>query len=270
MRTKLPAFLIIGMAKCGTTSLYEALNNHSKIKGSSRKELYFFNNKYKFDKGAEHYKSNFLPCASDEICFEATPHYLRFLEVPKRVKDMLPKAKFIILLRNPITRTISQAHGYLRQCARKKESPVTNDINDLLKLAYTNPKNFVEYHDSNALQYYARNLYTWGCYYKYLKNWFEYFPKSRFLIIKSEDFFNNSRKMVNQCFDFIGVKKEKVDIVHKLKRSRLNKKIFGESSDLTNQRVTKENKEMLKEYFRPYNQKLYELIDRDMNWENEV
>lgn len=264
---KLPKFLIIGMAKCGTTSLYDALNKHSQINGSATKELYFFNNKDSFNKGSHYYKS-FLPyCAVHQMCFEATPHYLRFIEVPNRVKQMIPQTKLIVLLRNPITRAKSQAYGYLRQCKRKNENPITTDINELIGLIFNAPNNFVDYHKANILKYYARNILTWGCYAKYLENWFKFFPKSRFLIIKSEDFFNDERKIINQCFDFVNVSREKVKIVHRLKGSFQNRKILKK---FEYKRLTKENTQKLKAYFYDKNQKLYELIGRDMNWENEV
>lgn len=264
---KLPKFIIIGMAKCGTTSLYDALNKHSQIKGSFKKELYFFNNKNYYEQGKEKYKKYFPYCNKDEICFEATPHYLRFTEVPKRIKKMIPKCKFIVLLRNPITRAKSQSYGYIRQCNRKNEKPVTEDINELISMIFNNPNKFVDYHNNNVLKYYARNILTWGCYYKYLMNWLNLFPKEQILIIKSEDFFNNTKDVVNQCFDFIGVKREEVELIHRLKGSLQNRKMLGR---LEYKKFSKENIEKLKNYFIDKNKKLYDLIGRDMQWEKEV
>ena len=51
-----PDFVIIGAAKCGTTSLYEYLSRHPNVFPSEKKEIYYFNDNY--SKGMRWYKSH--------------------------------------------------------------------------------------------------------------------------------------------------------------------------------------------------------------------
>ena len=60
----LPDFLIIGAARCGTTSLYEYLVQHPNIVPATGKEVYFFDKKY--SKGLNWYRS-FFPFKSNTI-----------------------------------------------------------------------------------------------------------------------------------------------------------------------------------------------------------
>ena len=268
MSKKLPSFLIIGMAKCGTTSLAHALKDHSKIVMANHKELYFFNNIQNYKRGKNYYVTLFPDCKPDQICFEATPHYLRYEKVPERVKELIPKAKFIVLLRNPVKRATSQAYGYLRQCKRKGEKPVFTDVNDIIESLFKEEKVFANHHSHYILKNYARNILTWGKYYsKYLENWFKVFPRHKFLIIKAEDFFNNEEKVVKKCFKFLNLKPEKVAVKHILKGRQQNIKQLGRNEY---KQPSKQLQHQLKEYFRPYNQKLYNLLGRDFNWEKEI
>src|SRR5205085_1903313 len=53
----MPDFIIIGVARGGTTSLYEYLIEHPNIVGASRKEVHFFDNHYR--KGMSWYRGQF-------------------------------------------------------------------------------------------------------------------------------------------------------------------------------------------------------------------
>jgi hypothetical protein len=44
-----------------------------------------------------------------------------------------------------------------------------------------------------------------GMYTVYLERWLRFFPKSSFLLIKSEDFFQNPNKTISNIFDFFQV-----------------------------------------------------------------
>jgi len=115
-----PNYLIIGAAKCGTGSLYRYLIQHPEIKPALTKEVRFFDKYY--DKGTNWYRvsfpfKNFL--RRNYVTGEATPRYLDHPHAPKRVKEVIPNAKFIILLRNPIDRAYSM---YNMRVGRKREN----------------------------------------------------------------------------------------------------------------------------------------------------
>ena len=72
----LPNLIVIGAAKCGTTSLHEYLNEHPEISMSSEKELYFFVEEKNLGKGLAWYESQFDPSAP--VRGESSPGYSAF------------------------------------------------------------------------------------------------------------------------------------------------------------------------------------------------
>src|SRR2546423_13513556 len=111
----IPDFLIIGGQKCGTTSLYYYLIEHPNIAPAVRKQMHFFDNRFK--KGFGWYKSNFPTIFSKWyktflhkqkfVSGEATPYYLFHPLAASRVHQFLPDVKLIVLLRNPVNRAYS-------------------------------------------------------------------------------------------------------------------------------------------------------------------
>ena len=111
-----PNFLGIGAPRCGTTWLHFLLSNHNDVlMPKKRKELQFFNKNY--DKGYDWYLSFFekpnsqnVPSAIGEI----TPGYFFDDKCPKRINQFGKVKKFILILRNPVDRTISHYRHHLR------------------------------------------------------------------------------------------------------------------------------------------------------------
>ena len=101
----LPNALIIGAAKCGTTSLHNYLASHPDICMSSVKETAFFVAERNWSKGLAWYRSHFRGQA--RVCGESSPAYTmhpRFSGVPERIHQVIPDVKLIYLVRDPIER----------------------------------------------------------------------------------------------------------------------------------------------------------------------
>ncbi|MBN3958895.1 MAG: sulfotransferase domain-containing protein [Nostoc sp. NMS8] len=125
------------MGKAGTSSLYYYLYQHPQILPASDKELHFFN-KY-FDLGVDWYLAHFPPLPVEEgfLTGEATPWYLGSYEVEKRVFQLFPKIKLIAILRNPVTRAISQYNMSLKSMKehRTLEVAMTSELEILKGIA---------------------------------------------------------------------------------------------------------------------------------------
>lgn len=114
-RGALPTFFIIGAARAGTTSLHYYLSLHPEIQMSAVKEPHFFAGPAgEFPFGTprierlEDYRALFDPRAA--VRGEASPSYSAFprrMGVPGRIHDLVPDARFIYLVRDPIDRTLS-------------------------------------------------------------------------------------------------------------------------------------------------------------------
>jgi len=104
----LPNLVVIGGLKCGTTSLHHYLNLHPEIGMSRPKELNFFVAELNWRLGEAWYASHFP--ADAPVRGESSPHYTnlpRFTGVAERMRAMLPDARVIYMVRDPIDRAMS-------------------------------------------------------------------------------------------------------------------------------------------------------------------
>lgn len=98
-----PAFLILGFPKCGTTAVATALAQHPDIAMSEPKETHFFDVHYA--QGWDWYRRKaFRGAAPGAFLGEATPSYVFVPWALERIRDDLPDARFIVMLRNPVDR----------------------------------------------------------------------------------------------------------------------------------------------------------------------
>lgn len=178
----LPNLIIIGAVKCGTSSLHYYLGLHPDICMSKEKELHFFVGKHNWSRGVEWYKSHFTGQAA--IYGEASPTYTNFPHfdhVAERMYSLLPHAKLIYSLRDPIDRIVSH---YMHNYSLGKES---QSIEDTLKNLEGN-------------KYIINSLYC-----TQLKQYLNYYPLSRILIITTEDLYRHRRETLKHIFQFLGV-----------------------------------------------------------------
>jgi len=177
----LPNLIVIGAQKCGTTSLHYYLSLHPQISMSREKELNFFIFERNWHKGIEWYKSNFANKA--KIYGESSPGYTNypfFDGVPERIYSVVPEAKLIYLVRDPIERIISHyIHQYSAGLNRKL---------------------------SDALKGFDNNRYVCcSKYYTQLEQYLKYFERSRILIITQEDLYAQRLKTLQEVFRFLDV-----------------------------------------------------------------
>jgi hypothetical protein len=104
----LPNLVVIGGLKCGTTSLHHYLNLHPEVAMSRPKELNFFVEELNWPLGVDWYASHFS--ATDRVRGESSPHYTsrpRFVGVAERMRSVVPEARLIYMVRDPIDRLLS-------------------------------------------------------------------------------------------------------------------------------------------------------------------
>jgi hypothetical protein len=102
-----PDFLLLGVPKGGTTSLFAWLCQHPQIWGHPRKELHFFDGDYHL--GEAWYCAQFprFQNKSGILRGEATPNMFSHPEAPARVSRLIPEVKALVLLRDPLDRAVS-------------------------------------------------------------------------------------------------------------------------------------------------------------------
>lgn len=103
----LPDFIVIGAMKAGTTALFQYLVKHPGIHMPWRKELDFFSNEANWAKGVEWYEEQFAAAPGGMLIGEASPNYTKrhsWPDTPKRLISVVPDAKLIYMVRDPIVR----------------------------------------------------------------------------------------------------------------------------------------------------------------------
>ncbi|MEM8586117.1 MAG: sulfotransferase domain-containing protein, partial [Bacteroidota bacterium] len=201
---RLPDFLVIGVRKGGTTSMFHYLDQHSKIKGASRKEIHFFSLHHR---EKDWYRQFFPFQGTAGLCFEATPAYLFHPMAAKRIANDLPDVKMILLLRDPIDRAFS---NYKMNVELGWDDAETFEDAATRELAFNLPD---EYSDRDGSEIYSKAYHNHaylhqGLYGLHLQRWFKLFPRQQFLILDSSDFFSNPTISLEKCYQFLGVPNE--------------------------------------------------------------
>jgi sulfotransferase family protein len=100
---RLPDFLIVGAMKSGTSTLRAYLDAHPEV--FCAREQHFFN--LHFDRGADWYRQRFAAAGAKRLLGEKCPEYLHNPVAAERMGGLLPDARLIVLLRDPVERAYS-------------------------------------------------------------------------------------------------------------------------------------------------------------------
>ena len=116
----LPTFVIIGAQKSATRWLRTTLGEHPGIY-TAPAELHFWNRPHRVEdpEGLRWYRDKFEGWSGEPITGEATPGYMIWRHHPAnvaaRMKPLLPEARLIAILRNPIDRANSAMKHHIRR-----------------------------------------------------------------------------------------------------------------------------------------------------------
>lgn len=98
--------MIIGVRKGGTRALLEMLNLHPRI-AMVPVEVHFFDKVDNYERGLDWYREQ-MPLSTDaELTVEKSPSYYVTPEVPERVWAMSPHVQLVLIVRDPVTRLLS-------------------------------------------------------------------------------------------------------------------------------------------------------------------
>src|SRR5262249_16680816 len=106
---RLPTFLVIGAMKAGTTSLWQYLRAHPQVFMPEPKELYFFSDTERYERGVAWYRAQFAGAGAGEAVAigEACTNYAKHPRNPgvaMRVAETLPDVRLVYLVREPLAR----------------------------------------------------------------------------------------------------------------------------------------------------------------------
>jgi hypothetical protein len=181
----LPTFLVIGAAKCGTTSLCARLGDHPDVFFSNPKEIHYFG-RDDARKTLEWYEEHFRGADGRRAIGEGSTSYTHPQIIHRCVREIherLPEARLIYMVRHPLKRLESDWR------MRMHEGWGEPDIN----LAACKE---------------GTTLVTHGLYWKNLQAYRAVFPDEQIAVIFLEDFASSPRAELARCFKHIGVDPE--------------------------------------------------------------
>jgi tetratricopeptide (TPR) repeat protein len=244
-----PHFLIIGIGKGGTSSLYHYLVNHPQILPALKKEVFFFNQNLSY--GLDWYLAHFSPIPKDAnlLTGEATPWYLVSFNAEQEVARLFPKIKLIVLLRNPVLRAFSQ---YQMRVEFEKETRTFLDVITSEMAAI----NRLSHPTLTDTEYWHREKgdLLFGLYVYFLEKWMAVFPREQILILQSEDFYAHPAATLTQVFDFLGVPDYPLPA-------------YPNYNPGSYSPMTEDLRQILADFFRPHNQRLEAYLGMKFNWD---
>ena len=174
-------FIGIGAQKCASTWLHDVLAGHPQLAlPRSAKEIDFFS--YYYDFGFQWYERIFEWMEHKVLAGEISPSYLHGQGVAARVARYNPDMRIVLIVRDPISRAISNHKhevriGHLRGPDRSFEFGLRN-----------NPS------------YIEQGLYA-----KHLKAWLQWFSRDQIFVKKFEDLVADADGTLRQICRFLGV-----------------------------------------------------------------
>lgn len=197
-----PSFLIIGVQKGGTTSLYQYLLQHPQIQSAATKEVHFFD--LQWNQGIDWYLQQF-PANSEprEMTGEASPYYIFHPLVAQRAWKFDPSLKIIVLLRNPADRALS--HYYHEVRWQFESLDLEAALNAESERLAGEPDRFLS---DPAYQSYAYQHYSYvarGRYAEQLEPWRSRFGSDQLLILNSEKFYQHPQGTLARVVQFLGL-----------------------------------------------------------------
>ena len=245
----LPDFLILGAQKAGTTALYSYLRRHPEIGGPAWKEISYFDRHYR--RGTGWYRGQFPFRSDGRIAGEASPGYLFHPLAPERVKETVPDAKLIVLVRNPVERALSHYHHEVAlgreplsfEEAIEAEPERTRGEEERL---VREPGYFS--HAWWDYTYVARGRYA-----EQLERWFAVLPREQLLVLAAEEMAAEPAQTYERVLEFVGASPHKLDSFPR---------IYEQSYD----EMRPETRRRLEAEFAEPNARLYELLGRDLGW----
>ena len=194
-------FFIIGYPKAGTTSLYDYLKNHPRIFLPDLKEPHFFTEDFPGAREVttvDAYQSLYSHAASSQLRGDASASVIHSEVALRRILACYPKAKFILLLREPVS-AVRSFHGELLHNLNEQE----RDLESAWRLQTVRQKGRQipqACKEPRFLQY--SQIFS---YRDHLSRFFYQVPREQRLTLIFEEFFDDPRTGYLQVLDFLGL-----------------------------------------------------------------
>lgn len=203
-----------------------------------------------------------MPKSSEgQLTMEKTPSYYVTKEVPARIYTMSKDTKLIVVVRDPVTRAISD---YTQTRSKKP------DIPSFESLTFKNMSAGLIDTTWSAVQI--------GMYAKHLERWLQHFPMEQLLFVSGERLISDPAGEMARVQDFLGLRRVVTEKNFHfnpakgfpcLKRPEGNSKphCLGKTKGRTHPNIDPEVVQRLRDFYKPFNNKFYQMTGHDFGWD---
>lgn len=247
----LPKFIIAGAAKCGTSSLYDLIALHPGVRRAARKEPTNF----------LHYPGSALRARMHQpllamrfCCGEGSVEYFAHPDGPRNVAAVVPEARLLFLVRDPIERAWSDYRMFVR--AGQERGDFVENVRQATR--WLGDPELWGLCQAAAKQSFSPLRYVLnGLYGTLLDRWAAVFPREQMLVLSAEEFFTKGAALASRVYRFLGLPEITVEQVPHARDS-------GEKG----QPVPAEAVEILREFYAPEIPKVREWLGRVPEWKH--
>jgi hypothetical protein len=253
-----PGFVMIGVQRCGTTSMFRMLAAHPQAVHAYRKQVNYFDLNYA--RPMSWYYGHF-PMASqarrragnlgEPVAFEASGYYIYHPFALERMARDLPDLRLVVMLRDPVERAYS---AYKHEYARGFE---TETFERALELEDSRLAGEVDRMRQDigyeSLPHRHHSYKHRGQYAEQLERVFEHYPRSQVHVLESELYFSQPAQEYGRLLEFLGLRP-------------YQPAQFTQLNARPGTPLQTETRDALREYYRPHDERLTELLGRAPNW----
>ena len=255
---RLPNVFLIGSPKCGTDAILSFLDLHPSIVSRTSTTLYFGAN---YDKDLEWYRQQMLPSQDGQIVIEKGLGYMHSELALDRIYRYNSSVKLLMILREPVERTLSWYGEYVSLGRARNETLQT--FEDIILMPGGEELNT----SSKPIRRGRFSEYVTKCYNR--------FPKKQIFIIDGEKFVSDPYVELKKVESFLNLdnfytrdtfvfNKDKGFYCTVLADNKI--KCKAESKGRKHIEIAADLREKLKRYFETWNQKLRQITGMNFSW----
>ncbi|XP_022915860.1 heparan sulfate glucosamine 3-O-sulfotransferase 1 [Onthophagus taurus] len=265
---RLPQAIIIGVRKCGTRALLEMLYLHPMIQKAAG-EVHFFDRDENYNRGLDWYRMKMPHSYDGQITIEKSPSYFVTPEVPERIRAMNASVRLLLIVREPVTRAISDYTQLRAHAASSTPASI---------LPTPSPKTFeqLSLHSNGTINEAYKPLAI-SVYHNYVHRWLEVFSREQILVVNGDSLIEDPVPQLQRIEKFLGLEPHIGNhnfYFNETKgfyclRNETSDRCLRETKGRRHPRVDPNIVAKLRKYYGEHNQKFYELIGEDLGWPEE-
>lgn len=261
---RFPDALIIGVKKGGTRALISMLKSHPSIV-TATSEVHYFDRDVNFSKGVQWYINQMPYSLSQQITIEKSPSYFVSGPAASRVYTLSPNQKIILIVRNPIDRTLSD---FTQLDYKKGKQGGHWSFEGKIFLSPSGEVN-------TAFSPISVSMYD-----VHFEAWLKYFSIDQILVVDGDKLIQEPLTELKRVEKFLEVKQyftsdkfyynstkgfhcwKKTD-----KKGRVVPVCLGSAKGRQHPKLSNLTEQRLASFFAPHNNRFYEQVQHKFNWD---